>query len=124
MAFSALAWTAALALPVVFAQDRESDRSKSPKIAPRMQPDSHNTTHWPTRPLPWGEINFIHTTDTHGWLEGHENEVNYGADWGDFISFVTHMRDKADQQNVDLLVVDTGTSILAFLIPFYSVLVS
>ncbi|XRM44285.1 hypothetical protein ABZX51_007432 [Aspergillus tubingensis] len=108
MAFSALAWTAALALPVVFAQDRESDRSKSPKIAPRMQPDSHNTTHWPTRPLPWGEINFIHTTDTHGWLEGHENEVNYGADWGDFFSFVTHMRDKADQQNVDLLVVDTG----------------
>ncbi|OJZ85084.1 hypothetical protein ASPFODRAFT_208271 [Aspergillus luchuensis CBS 106.47] len=108
MAFSALAWTAAIALPAVFAQDRESDRSKSPKIAPRMQHDSHNTTHWPTRPLPWGEINFIHTTDTHGWLEGHVNEVNYGADWGDFVSFVTHMRDKANQQNVDLLVVDTG----------------
>ncbi|GLA39790.1 hypothetical protein AnigIFM63309_007391 [Aspergillus niger] len=108
MAFSAIVWTAALALPVAFAQGRDSDQSKSPKIAPRMQPDSHNTTHWPTRPLPWGELNIIHTTDTHGWLEGHANEVNYGADWGDLISFVTHMRDKADRLGVDLLVVDTG----------------
>ncbi|GKZ82327.1 hypothetical protein AnigIFM56816_007139 [Aspergillus niger] len=108
MVFSAIVWTAALALPVAFARGRDSDRSKSPKIAPRMQPDSHNTTHWPTRPLPWGELNIIHTTDTHGWLEGHLNEVNYGADWGDLISFVTHMRDKADRLGVDLLVVDTG----------------
>lgn len=110
MAFSAIVWTAALTLPVLFAQGKDSDRSKSPKIAPRMQPDSHNTTHWPTRPLPWGELNIIHTTDVHGWLEGHLNEVNYGADWGDLISFVTHMRNKADRLGVDLLVVDTGTS--------------
>jgi hypothetical protein len=41
-------------------------------------------------------------------LEGHLNEVNYGADWGDFVSFVKRMRDRADQLNVDLLVVDTG----------------
>ncbi|GLA27270.1 hypothetical protein M752DRAFT_311588 [Aspergillus phoenicis ATCC 13157] len=108
MAFSVLAWTAALAGPIAFAQSEESARAQASKIAPRMQPDSHNTTHWPTRPLPWGEINFIHTTDTHGWLEGHLNEVNYGADWGDFVSFVTHMRNQADQHNVDLLVVDTG----------------
>ncbi|EHA25299.1 hypothetical protein CBS63078_6361 [Aspergillus niger] len=108
MAFSAIVWTAALTLPVLFAQGKDSDRSKSPKIAPRMQPDSHNTTHWPTRPLPWGELNIIHTTDVHGWLEGHLNEVNYGADWGDLISFVTHMRNKADRLGVDLLVVDTG----------------
>ncbi|GKZ28918.1 hypothetical protein AbraIFM66950_001876 [Aspergillus brasiliensis] len=108
MTWPTFAWTALLALPAALAQDRDSDRLKSPKIAPRMQPDSHNTTHWPTRPLPWGEINFIHTTDTHGWLEGHLNEVNYGADWGDFVSFVTQMRNKADQLKVDLLVVDTG----------------
>ncbi|OJJ70260.1 hypothetical protein ASPBRDRAFT_156939 [Aspergillus brasiliensis CBS 101740] len=108
MTWSTFAWAALLALPAALAQDHGSDRLKSPKIAPRMQPDSHNTTHWPTRPLPWGEINFIHTTDTHGWLEGHLNEVNYGADWGDFVSFVKHMRDKADQLKVDLLVVDTG----------------
>jgi 2',3'-cyclic-nucleotide 2'-phosphodiesterase (5'-nucleotidase family) len=115
MAFSVLAWTAALAGPIAFAQSEESARAQASKIAPRMQPDSHNTTHWPTRPLPWGEINFIHTTDTHGWLEGHLNEVNYGADWGDFVSFVTHMRNQADQHNVDLLVVDTGIPIHACL---------
>lgn len=32
----------------------------------------------------------------------------YSADWGDYISFATHMRKKADDQGVDLLVVDTG----------------
>ncbi|THC87853.1 hypothetical protein EYZ11_012702 [Aspergillus tanneri] len=73
-----------------------------------MQPDSHNATNGPWRDLSWGEINFIHTTDTHGWLEGHLNEVNYGADWGDFVSFVKHMRDRAKQLNVDLLTIDTG----------------
>ncbi|GKZ21543.1 hypothetical protein AbraIFM66951_006725 [Aspergillus brasiliensis] len=108
MPWSSFAWAAALALPAALAQDGDADQPKSPEIAPRMQPDSHNTTHWPTSPLPWGELNFIHTTDTHGWLEGHLNEVNYGADWGDFVSFVQHMRDKADRLKVDLLVVDTG----------------
>ena len=34
-----------------------------------------------------GQLNVIHTTDTHGWLEGHILEKNYGADWGDFVSF-------------------------------------
>lgn len=35
----------------------------------------------PARPLEWGDINFIHTTDTHGWLLGHQKtsfpEPNY-----------------------------------------------
>ena len=35
----------------------------------------------PTRPLVWGDLNFIHTTDTHGWLLGHQKgpfpEPNY-----------------------------------------------
>ncbi|OOF90564.1 hypothetical protein ASPCADRAFT_519130 [Aspergillus carbonarius ITEM 5010] len=74
----------------------------------KVQPDGHDATNWPWRPLPWGEINFIHTTDTHGFLEGHLNEVDYGGDWGDFVSFVERMRANADQHNVDLLVVDTG----------------
>jgi 2',3'-cyclic-nucleotide 2'-phosphodiesterase (5'-nucleotidase family) len=52
-----------------------------------------------------------HTTDTHGWLAGHLKERNYGADWGDFASFVTHMRAKAARMGVDLLVVDTGVRI-------------
>jgi hypothetical protein len=62
----------------------------------------------PKRPLEWGQINFIHSTDLHGWYEGHMKERNYRADWGDFISFIQHMRDKAKKLNVDLLVIDTG----------------
>lgn len=47
-------------------------------------------------------------TDTHGWLEGHLKEQNYGADWGDFVSFTKHMKQKAAAKRVDLLLVDTG----------------
>jgi len=50
----------------------------------------------------------LHTTDTHGWLEGHIKEKNYGADWGDYVSFVKDMRQQADDMGVDLLLVDTG----------------
>ncbi|KAF7590867.1 hypothetical protein BBP40_002281 [Aspergillus hancockii] len=78
-------------------------------LTPRQQKEAYNATTGPSRGgLPWGKMNFIHTTDTHGWLEGHMNERNYGGDWGDFVSFVKRMRDKADDLKVDLLVVDTG----------------
>ncbi|KAL1954800.1 hypothetical protein VTO42DRAFT_704 [Malbranchea cinnamomea] len=73
-----------------------------------MQPEALNATTAPRGPLEWGQINFLHTTDTHGWLAGHLKERNYGADWGDFVSFVKHMRRKADHLGVDLLLVDTG----------------
>ena len=85
---------------------------QTPEIHPRhvrrMQPEALNATTSPKAPLEWGQISFIHSTDTHGWLEGHLKEKNYGADWGDFKSFVMHMRAKADRLNVDLLLVDTG----------------
>jgi 2',3'-cyclic-nucleotide 2'-phosphodiesterase (5'-nucleotidase family) len=73
----------------------------------RIQPDALDVT--PANALEWGQINFLHSTDIHGWFEGHMRERNYRADWGDFISFIQHMRDKADELNVDLLVIDTGT---------------
>ncbi|KAF3012250.1 hypothetical protein E8E14_011191 [Neopestalotiopsis sp. 37M] len=47
-------------------------------------------------------------TDTHGWLEGHLKEENYGADWGDFVSFSQNMKHRARDLGVDLLVLDTG----------------
>ncbi|PWY80855.1 hypothetical protein BO94DRAFT_602254 [Aspergillus sclerotioniger CBS 115572] len=106
MGISLLLCAAATAIPAL-AQGAGRELERSPMRA-LQQPDGHNATNWPWRPLPWGEINFIHTTDSHGFLEGHLNEVDYGADWGDFVSFVERMRDKADQYNVDLLVVDTG----------------
>ena len=71
----------------------------------------------PYRPLVWGDFNVIQTTDTHGWLLGHQKlswaEPNYrwvsqrnsfsrygstalpthsSGDLGDFASFVTHMK--------------------------------
>ena len=38
------------------------------------------------------------------------NHQNYGADWGDFVSFTRHMKQKARKLGVDLLLVDTGVS--------------
>ncbi|KAI1981992.1 hypothetical protein LOZ53_000756 [Ophidiomyces ophidiicola] len=85
-----------------------SDLSQHPRLVRRMQPGALNATTKPKGPLEWGQINFLQTTDTHGWLAGHLKERNYGADWGDFVSYVKHMRQKANDLNVDLLVVDTG----------------
>ena len=63
---------------------------------------------YPIRNLTWGQLNFIHTTDTHGWLPGHLLEPSFGADWGDLISFTQHARRLADEAGVDILVVDSG----------------
>jgi len=60
------------------------------------------------RDLTWGQLNFLHTTDTHGWLGGHLQEPQYSADWGDYISFAHHMRQRADDNGSDLLLIDTG----------------
>ncbi|KAK6330682.1 hypothetical protein TWF718_002880 [Orbilia javanica] len=77
-------------------------------IQPRMQPDAIPATTGPKGPLPWGQLTFAHTSDTHGWLMGHVKEENYGADWGDYVSFIRHMRYKARKLGVDFLVVDSG----------------
>lgn len=74
----------------------------------RMQPGAEQATSSPRGPLAWGQLNFLHTTDTHGWLEGHIKEQNYGADWGDYVSFTKAMKQKAANLGVDLLLVDTG----------------
>ncbi|KAI5778913.1 Metallo-dependent phosphatase-like protein [Geopyxis carbonaria] len=60
------------------------------------------------RELEWGDLNFLHTTDNHGWHGGHLQEPQYSADLGDYVSFTTHMRQRANDRGVDLLVVDSG----------------
>ncbi|KAL1856119.1 hypothetical protein Plec18170_003987 [Paecilomyces lecythidis] len=72
------------------------------------QPSASDPIPAPLRDLKWGQLNFLHTTDTHGWLAGHLQEPSYSADWGDYVSFATHMREKAEAQGWDLLVIDTG----------------
>lgn len=35
------------------------------------QPGALTPVAAPLRDLTWGQLNFLHTTDTHGWLAGH-----------------------------------------------------
>ncbi|CAI4052222.1 hypothetical protein N7582_005397 [Saccharomyces uvarum] len=60
------------------------------------------------RDLHIGDLNFLHTTDTHGWLGSHLTQANYDADWGDFVSFVDVFRNKLTQLARDVIVIDTG----------------
>ncbi|KAF2663839.1 hypothetical protein BT63DRAFT_444299 [Microthyrium microscopicum] len=76
-----------------------------------IQPDAVRAYEAPLRELPWGKVNFLHTTDVHGWLAGHLQEPSFSADWGDYISFAHHLRAKADADGSDLLLVDTGDRI-------------
>jgi 2',3'-cyclic-nucleotide 2'-phosphodiesterase (5'-nucleotidase family) len=73
-----------------------------------MQPEAPQPIAAPLRELPWAQLNFLHTTDIHGWWGGHLNEPSYSADWGDYVSFAKHLREKADAEGTDLLLVDTG----------------
>ncbi|KAJ6053997.1 uncharacterized protein N7446_010009 [Penicillium canescens] len=72
------------------------------------QPSAPEPISAPLRALDFGQLNFLHTTDTHGWLAGHLQESSYSADWGDYVSFATRMREKAEARGQDLLVIDTG----------------
>ncbi|KAF1959636.1 ser/Thr protein phosphatase-like protein family [Byssothecium circinans] len=75
------------------------------------QPSSPPPLAAPLRELPWGQLNFLHTTDIHGWWGGHLQEPSFSADWGDYISFAKHLRDRADADGSDLLLIDTGDRI-------------
>lgn len=41
------------------------------------QPSAAPPVSAPLRELPWGQINFLHTTDTHGWHAGHLQECDW-----------------------------------------------
>lgn len=77
-------------------------------VASAAQPEAVSPVAAPMRDLQWGQLNFLHTTDTHGWHGGHLQESQYSADWGDYVSFAEHMRKRAGDEGRDLLLVDTG----------------
>lgn len=60
------------------------------------------------RNLEYGDLNFLHTTDTHGWYLGHLNQKTYSGDWGDFVSFAHHLKELAHEKGHDLLLIDSG----------------
>ncbi|GAA5903379.1 Smn1p [Sporobolomyces salmoneus] len=103
-----------LYLSVLSLYSRSSSALQIPFTTPSsieidQQPDSTSPTDWPYRELPWGEVNVLSTTDTHGWLLGHQrNEPSFSGDWGDLFSFVSRMKDEARRRGVDLLLVDSG----------------
>ncbi|KAK5939689.1 hypothetical protein PMZ80_008069 [Knufia obscura] len=76
-----------------------------------IQPGAAPAQEAPLRDLELGDLNFLHTTDTHGWHAGHLLEPSFSADWGDYISFTEHMREKLEAEGRDLLVIDTGDRI-------------
>ncbi|KAH7088496.1 Metallo-dependent phosphatase-like protein [Paraphoma chrysanthemicola] len=78
------------------------------KGATCVQPEAPEPIAAPLRELPWAQLNFLHTTDVHGWWGGHLQEASYSADWGDYVSFAKHLRAKADADGSDLLLIDTG----------------
>jgi 2',3'-cyclic-nucleotide 2'-phosphodiesterase (5'-nucleotidase family) len=80
-------------------------------VAHAAQPSAPSPVSAPIRELPWGQLNFLHTTDTHGWHAGHLLEPSYSADWGDYISFTEHLQARADREGSDLLIIDTGDRI-------------
>ncbi|KAL8713093.1 MAG: hypothetical protein Q9225_006831 [Loekoesia sp. 1 TL-2023] len=75
------------------------------------QPSAPEPVSAPLRELPWGQLNFLHTTDTHGWHAGHLQEPSYSGDWGDYVSFAERLRERAEEERVDLLLIDTGDRI-------------
>ncbi|EPQ55276.1 hypothetical protein GLOTRDRAFT_76623, partial [Gloeophyllum trabeum ATCC 11539] len=88
----------------------DHDHDHAGHLHKRLYPQTQLTP--PSRPLEWGNLNIIHTTDSHGWLLGHQKasfpEPNYSGDFGDFASFVAHMKEIALLKGVDLLLVDSG----------------
>ncbi|KAI0343630.1 hypothetical protein BDW22DRAFT_1328874 [Trametopsis cervina] len=101
---------AVLALSALAAHACPDDHTHEHAHAKREFPSVPLTP--PSRPLVWGDVNIIHTTDSHGWLLGHQKssfpEPNYSGDFGDFASFVSHMKTLALEKDVDLLLVDSG----------------
>ncbi|QIW95258.1 hypothetical protein AMS68_000776 [Peltaster fructicola] len=77
-------------------------------ISYAAQPSAPSAIPAPLRKLPWGQLNFLHTTDAHGWHAGHLLEASYSADLGDHISFAHHLQKRADEDGSDLLLIDTG----------------
>jgi hypothetical protein len=60
--FTMFSLAAACLLPIVLACGGDHGHSR----AKRMQPGATPSSSWPSAPLEWGDINFLHTTDSHG----------------------------------------------------------
>eukprot|EP00041_Stephanoeca_diplocostata_P007301 m.102432 g.102432 ORF g.102432 m.102432 type:complete len:557 (+) comp16821_c1_seq2:219-1889(+) len=58
-----------------------------------------------------GDVNILAVTDVHGWVSGHrhnDRDPPSTADYGDLVSFHSHVQDLADAQGKDILLVNSG----------------
>lgn len=60
------------------------------------------------RDLKIGQLNFLHTTDVHGWLGSHLLQPDYNADWGDFITFYSEFKKNCINETQDVILIDSG----------------
>ncbi|KAJ4483664.1 Metallo-dependent phosphatase-like protein [Lentinula aciculospora] len=101
---------ASLSASVVSACSDEHAHDHGHAHQKRLFPQTQLTK--PTRPLDWGDLNIIHTTDTHDkcLLLAIALSLCFSiiGDFGDFSSFVQHMKQIAIEKDVDLLLVDSG----------------
>ena len=51
------------------------------------------------------KFQFIHITDTHGWVFGHPHDERYNTDLGDFSSLMEHL---LVQEDKEVLLFDSG----------------
>lgn len=50
-------------------------------LALAAQPSAPKPVAAPMRDLPWGQLNFLSTTDSHGWFAGHLQEYVTSHVW-------------------------------------------
>ncbi|KAH3679775.1 hypothetical protein WICMUC_000741 [Wickerhamomyces mucosus] len=79
------------------------------KVINLQQPGLSEPSNSIFKDLILGELNFLHTSDTHGWYAGHlNNQDSFTGDWGDFISFSTHFQKLTNSLGLDVLLIDSG----------------
>lgn len=88
--------------------DVVSEEKQEVPVWSMQQPSSKDPKNQKHGKLTWGDINILQTTDIHGWFPGHLLEPDFGADFGDFISFAHHLHNISNTTGVDLLLVDSG----------------
>jgi len=53
-------------------------------------------------------VNIVHITDVHGWVNGHPHEPELDADFGDFTSFIEHLKNASNARGEEFFLFDTG----------------
>jgi len=53
-------------------------------------------------------VNIVHISDVHGWINAHPHEPELDADFGDFASFIEHLKNQTVARGEEFFLFDTG----------------